>query len=123
MDLATLKAGAPFLLLILFFYFVIIRPQKKQQDKRKAFMNSLRKGDYVITAGGIFGVIKKISGNIVTLQIAPGLNVEVDKRALQQAPADSLDEKGADDVDDEDDDDYDDEPEDADSEEQKNESK
>jgi preprotein translocase subunit YajC len=98
----------PFILLILFFYFVMIRPQKKQQDKRKAFLGSLKRGDYVLTAGGVFGKIKRISGNIVSLQIAPNVIIEADKRALQQVPPDSF----GDNAEDDDDDEADDEPED-----------
>lgn len=85
----------PLLLLLAFFYFALVRPQKKQQNKRNAFLNALQKGDYVITAGGVYGLVKKITGNVVSVQIAPGTIIQVDKRALQAPPEDEGDKKSS----------------------------
>ena len=108
----ALKGFWPLLLLLAFFYFGMYRPQKKQQDKRNKFWEALKKGDYVITAGGIFGLVKKISGNIVSVQVAPGTIIQVDKRALQAPPQDVNNNKKSSAY--EEDDDYEDEELDAD---------
>lgn len=48
----------PFLVLVAVFYFFMYRPQKKQEQERNAFLGSLKKGDHVVTAGGIYGIIR-----------------------------------------------------------------
>ena len=93
--MTAIKGFWPLLLLLAFFYFALVRPQKKQQNKRTAFLNALQKGDYVITAGGVYGLVKKITGNVVSVQIAPGTIIQVDKRALQAPPEDEGDKKSS----------------------------
>ncbi len=73
----------PFLVLIVVFYFFMYRPQKKQQHERSRFLQSLKKGDHVVTAGGIHGVIKLLRDNYVLLEISPKVVVKVDKAAIQ----------------------------------------
>lgn len=73
----------PFLVLIVVFYFFMYRPQKKQQLERGRFLLSLKKGDHVVTAGGIHGVIKLLRDKYVLLEISPKVVVKVDKAAIQ----------------------------------------
>lgn len=73
----------PFLVLIVVFYFFMYRPQKKQQHERARFLASLKKGDHVVTAGGVHGVIKLIRDSYVLLEISPKVVVKVDKAAIQ----------------------------------------
>lgn len=73
----------PFLVLIVVFYFFMYRPQKKQQHERARFLVSLKKGDHVVTAGGVHGVIKLIRDSYVLLEISPKVVVKVDKAAIQ----------------------------------------
>ena len=58
------------IILILFMYFLIIRPQSKRAKEHRSLVNSLQKGDEVITTGGILGKITKISDDFITLTIA-----------------------------------------------------
>ncbi|NLW25520.1 MAG: preprotein translocase subunit YajC [Clostridia bacterium] len=76
-----------FMLLILFFallYFLMIRPQQKQQKKRREMLDNLRKGDDIVTIGGIYGVIKALRDDKVVIEIAKGVNVTVLKNAIGQ---------------------------------------
>lgn len=64
------------------FYFMIIRPQKKQQDARKAMIEALKRGDKIVTSGGIFGVVKDVKADRVIVTIAENVKVEVAKSAV-----------------------------------------
>jgi preprotein translocase subunit YajC len=68
-----------FLIAIFFgiFYFMIIRPQQRQQKTHKAYLESLKKGDEVITNGGLIGRISAVQGDVLTLEIANNVRVRV----------------------------------------------
>jgi len=59
----------PFILIFIIFYFLLIRPQSKKAKEHKEMLESLKKGDKIITTGGIYGVIEDINGNTITLKI------------------------------------------------------
>jgi len=73
------SALLPFLLIFVVFYFLLIRPQQKRAREHQALVNSLKKGDIVITSGGIKGkVIKSVDGNeTVDVEIAKDVTVAV----------------------------------------------
>lgn len=64
-------------IMILVFYFLLIRPQQKRAKKHKTMVNSLKRGDNVITSSGIYGRITDIDGPTVTLEIAKNTRVKV----------------------------------------------
>ncbi len=66
-----------FILIIVIFYFVIYRPQKQQRDKQHEMINQLKKGDKVVTSGGIWGTVTNLGRQTVTLQIAEGAKIKV----------------------------------------------
>ena len=68
--------------LVAIFYFFMIRPQSKRQKEIKKFRDSLKQGDKVITAWGIHGKIKNVKENTVTLEIADGMNITVEKTSI-----------------------------------------
>ncbi len=74
----------PFLIIILIFYFLIIRPQQKQQKETQKMLAGLKKGDRVITAGGLHGTIVdfKEQEKVVTLEIAPNVRVSVTRASV-----------------------------------------
>jgi len=72
----------PFALVLAIFYFVILLPMKNRQKKVEAFLSSLKVGDKVVTSGGIFGSIAKISEDAIQLQIAPNVRVDVSRAAI-----------------------------------------
>jgi preprotein translocase subunit YajC len=67
----------PLILLFGIFYFLLIRPQQKRQKEHRAVLANLRKGDQVITAGGLYGRITGLTDTVVTLEIAEKLRVKV----------------------------------------------
>ncbi len=71
--------------IILIFYFLLIRPNQKKEKDRKKMINSLQKGDKVITSSGIYGTVSNIKEEegIVVLKIAEGAKVEFAKSAIQ----------------------------------------
>ena len=71
-------------LIIVVFYFFMIRPQVKRQKEARKFREALKKGDRVVTTSGIYGKINAINENIVKLEIANGVFVEMDKSAIVQ---------------------------------------
>nr|WP_205905177.1 preprotein translocase subunit YajC [Collimonas pratensis] len=72
----------PFILMFAVLYFLMIRPQMKRQKEQKAMMESLGKGDEVVTAGGILGKITKVTDLYITLEIASGTEVVVQKGSV-----------------------------------------
>ncbi|RUM58940.1 MAG: preprotein translocase subunit YajC [Persephonella sp.] len=70
------------ILLFAIFYFLIIRPQQKQRKKHEEFLKSLRKGQVVVTSGGLIGEIKSISEDTVNLKVADGTIIKVLKVAI-----------------------------------------
>jgi preprotein translocase subunit YajC len=81
--------------LIAIFYFFMIAPQQKKQKKINAFRDSLRNGDKVMTAGGIYGRIREVKDNTVILEIADGVRIKIDKNSIYQSMQDVA-ETGAD---------------------------
>ncbi|MCH5319104.1 MAG: preprotein translocase subunit YajC [Paramuribaculum sp.] len=74
--------------LIGIFYFFMIRPQQKKQKEIRKFRDSITEGDRVITAGGIYGKVKKINDNVVSLQIANDVVIKVDKGSVYPSAQD-----------------------------------
>jgi len=67
----------PILLMFVIIYFLIIRPQQKQQRQHKEMLSALKKGDKVITNGGIFGVIVNMSDTVATLEVAKNTHIRI----------------------------------------------
>jgi preprotein translocase subunit YajC len=68
--------------IILIMYFLMIRPQQKRQKEHAAMLNSLSKGDKVITSSGMHGTITDIDGNVFTIQIADNVRVKFEKNSI-----------------------------------------
>ena len=74
------------ILIVLMFavlYFLMIRPQMKRAKEHKTMIEALQKGDEVITAGGVLGRINKVSEGYVAVEIAPHVEVQVQRTAVQ----------------------------------------
>ncbi len=72
----------PFALVLAIFYFVILLPMKKKQKKVQDFLSALKVGDRVITSGGIYGSITKITDETLQLQVAQNVRLEVARSAI-----------------------------------------
>ncbi|MEL7623556.1 MAG: preprotein translocase subunit YajC [Clostridiales bacterium] len=68
--------------MVAMMYFLILRPQKKQQKERTTMMDSLKKGDRVVTIGGIHGIVRGIKEDRITLEIASEVYVHFAKSAI-----------------------------------------
>ena len=72
----------PLLLIFLVFYFFIIRPQKKREDERKRMIEAVRKGDKIITAGGLHGTVTQVDETSVLAQVDTNVKLRIEKSAL-----------------------------------------
>lgn len=77
-----LMSFAPFVLIIIVFYFFMIRPQMKRQKELRKYREALKKGDKVITTGGIYGKVAELKEQHVIVEIADGVKVKMDKSAI-----------------------------------------
>ncbi len=67
----------PLILMFVIFYFLLIRPQQKKAKEHKALLSNLKRGDSVITSGGIYGRIAEINDNIIVLEVADRVRLKV----------------------------------------------
>lgn len=72
----------PLILIFVIFYFLIIRPQVKRAKEHKKLTESVTKGDEVITGGGLLGKVTDVNDNFVTLEIAEGTEVKVQRQSV-----------------------------------------
>lgn len=75
------------------FYFILIRPQQQQQKKRREMLGALKKGDRVVTIGGIYGVIKEIKEDMVTLRVADNVNIKFARGGVERVIEDEEEEE------------------------------
>ncbi len=71
-------------LIFVVFYFFMIRPQVKKQKEQKKFREALKKGDKIVTIGGIHGKIAEIQENTVTIEVEGGNRLKIEKSAIAQ---------------------------------------
>lgn len=72
----------PLVVIFAIFYFLMIRPQQKQQKKHREMVNSMKKGDKVVTRGGMHGIVHGIAENIVTLEVADNVKIKFSREAI-----------------------------------------
>jgi len=76
----------PLILVFVVFYFFMIRPQMKKQKEMNTYRSSLKKGDRVVTTGGIYGKIAEVKDNCVIIDVGGDVKLKVDKSALLKDP-------------------------------------
>jgi len=76
----------PLILVFVVFYFFMIRPQMKKQKEMTSYRSSLKKGDKIITTGGIYGRVLEVKDNSVTVDVGGDVKLKVDKNALLKDP-------------------------------------
>ena len=69
----------PILLMVVVFYFFMTRPQQKKQKELNNFRNSLKKGDKIVTTGGIYGKIQEVNENTILIEVDNNVHLKVDK--------------------------------------------
>jgi preprotein translocase subunit YajC len=81
---ADIMAFLPMILIFVVFYFLLIRPQQKKSKEHRAMLEALQKGDEVVTAGGIVGKVSKITDQYASIEIAPSVEISVQRQAISQ---------------------------------------
>ena len=87
---SMLMSVLPFGLIILIFYFFIIRPQNKKQKETEKMLNALKKGDKVITVGGIHGVVSSTKEKTVIVKVDDNTKIEFSRNAIASVVADKV---------------------------------
>ena len=82
--MSSLTGMLPLVLMFVVLYFVMIRPQMKRQKEHKAMIDALAKGDEVATAGGLLGKVSKIGDTTLSVEIATGVEVQLQRSAVVQ---------------------------------------
>lgn len=81
---SSLLSLLPLVLMFVVLYFVMIRPQMKRAKEAKAMIEALAKGDEIVTSGGLLGKISKIGESFLTIEIANGVEIQVQRGAVVQ---------------------------------------
>lgn len=81
---SSLMSMLPLVLMFVVLYFVMIRPQMKKQKEHKSMIDALAKGDEVVTGGGILGKVSKINDNTVSLEVAAGVEIQIQRVSVVQ---------------------------------------
>ena len=82
--MSTLTGMLPLVLMFVVLYFVMIRPQMRKQKEHRSMIEALAKGDEVATAGGLLGKVTRLGEGYLTLEISPGIEVQLQRSAIVQ---------------------------------------
>ena len=75
-------AFIPLILMFAIFYFLLIRPQQKKAKQHREMISSIKKGDRVVSSGGLHGLVTGITDEVVTMEIAPKVRVKVSRASV-----------------------------------------
>ncbi len=81
---SSLMSMLPLVLMFVVLYFVMIRPQMKKAKEHKAMIESIVKGDEIVSVGGLLGKVSKLGDNFLSLEIASGVEVQMQRSAVVQ---------------------------------------
>ena len=87
-DANPLMTFLPFILIIVVFYFFMIRPQAKKAKDLRTYRESLKKGDKIVTTGGIYGKVVDVKDNVAVIDVGEQVRLKVDKSAVLRDAAD-----------------------------------
>ena len=82
--MSSLTSMLPLVLMFVVLYFVMIRPQMKRQKEHRAMIDAIAKGDEVVIGGGILGKVARMSEQYLNIEIASGVEVQVQRSAVVQ---------------------------------------
>jgi preprotein translocase subunit YajC len=92
---SLLMTIVPFALIFIIFYFFLIRPQNKKQKETEKMIAALKKGDKVVTIGGIHGVVATTKEHTIIIKVEDGAKIEFNRSAIATVIADKVEEKPA----------------------------
>jgi len=81
---SSIMSMLPLVLMFVVLYFVMIRPQMKKQKEHKAMIDALSKGDEIATSGGMLGKVTKLGDSYVSLEVATGVEIQIQRSAVVQ---------------------------------------
>jgi len=81
---SPIQAFAPLIIIFAIFYFLLIRPQQKRAKEQKEMLDNLKKGDKIVTTGGIYGLIEGLTDKVVTIKIAENVKIRISRNAVAQ---------------------------------------
>jgi preprotein translocase subunit YajC len=94
LDVAPAASGSslmsnlvPIVMMVAIFYFLLIRPQQQERKQHDALLASLKKGDRVVTASGLHGVVHEDLGELLLIEIATNVRVTVDRSSIKSRPS------------------------------------
>ncbi len=79
---SSFTAFIPLILMFAIFYFLLIRPQQKKAKAHKETLSTIKKGDQIVSSGGLHGVITGLTDDIVTMEIAPKIRVKISRGSV-----------------------------------------
>ncbi len=79
---SMISALIPFIIIFVIFYFLIIMPSRKKQKQHQELINSLKGGERIVTAGGIFGTVKRVMDDRVEIEIDKNTNIQITKTSI-----------------------------------------
>ena len=81
---SSLMGMLPLVLMFVVLYFIMIRPQMKKQKEHKAMIEAVAKGDEIVTVGGVLGKVSKIGDTFLGLEVANGVEIQIQRSAVVQ---------------------------------------
>ena len=79
---SPLSSFLPLIFIFVLFYFLLIRPQQKKFKAHQAMLEEIKSGDKIITGGGIHGKVTKVDGSVLSVEIASGIEIKVEKSTV-----------------------------------------
>ncbi len=93
--IGTIGAVLPFVLIFVLFYFLLLRPQQQRQKSHKQMLSALKKGDHVVTSGGMIGTAVALTKDVVTLQVAEKVRIKVLRDSITEVRGEDLEESSS----------------------------
>lgn len=90
--MGTIGAVLPFVLIFVLFYFILLRPQQQRQRRHTQMLSALKKGDHVVTNGGMIGTVVALTKDVVTLQVAEKVRIKVLRDSITEVRGEDLEE-------------------------------
>jgi preprotein translocase subunit YajC len=88
--IGTVGAVLPFVLIFVLFYFLLLRPQQQRQKSQKQMLSALKKGDHVVTTGGMIGTVVALTKDVATLQVAEKVRIKVLRDSITEVRGEDL---------------------------------
>lgn len=75
---------APFALILVVFYFLLVRPQQKKARETQSMIDAIKVNDEIVTTGGIHGKVAKVADRVLTVEVAPKVQIRIERSAVGQ---------------------------------------